>query len=74
MGPEQRSPNTEQAFTEQGEHEQRTEHELFEHEPRAANTNTNTNLNTEHEHEHEPKFQVNQVVLRKIVIFFTKVT
>ena len=32
-GPEQRSPNTEQAFTEQGEHEQRTEHE-HEHEQR----------------------------------------
>jgi len=27
VGPEQRSPNTKQAFTEQGEHEQQTEHE-----------------------------------------------
>ena len=32
-GPEQRSPNTEQAFTEQPNHEQRTEHE-HEHEQR----------------------------------------
>ena len=53
MGPEQRSPNTEQAFTEQPNHE--------------LNTNTNTNTSSEHEHEHKPKFQENPVSFYKII-------